>query len=273
MTTTTAAAGQVMRHLDFVQQAFCPDWKVRAVSVTEQWAQFAIAGPLAHELLNSLLDAPLDDKAFPFLSCGSVRLGGGEARLFRISFSGELGYEIAVPARYGEALYRDLVARAESFGGCAYGMEALNVLRIEKGFITHAEIHGRVTAFDVGLQGMMSQKKDFIGKAASQRPGLLGEAREQLVGLKPLAPEKPIGAGAHLFDPGAAPIRQNDQGYVTSVCWSPTLSTHLGLAFLRNGRARLGQSVRLVDHMRGTDFLCEVTNPVFFDPEGGRARG
>ena len=273
MTTTTAAAGQVMRHLDFVQQAFCADWKVRAVSVTEQWAQFAIAGPLARELLNSILDAPVDEARFPFLSCGTVRVAGTEARLFRISFSGEIGYEIAVPARYGEALYRDLVARAESFGGCAYGMEALNVLRVEKGFITHAEIHGRITAFDIGLQGMISQKKDCIGKAASQRPGLSGPDREQMVGLKPIAPEKGFGAGAHLFDPGAAPVRENDQGYVTSVCWSPTLSTHLGLAFLKNGRARHGQSVRLVDHLRGTDLLCEVTNPVFFDPEGGRARG
>ena len=273
MTTTTAAAGQVMRHLDFVQQAFGADWKVRAISVTEHWAQFAVAGPLARELLNTILDEPLDPAAFPFLSCGSVRVGGVAARLFRISFSGELGYEIAVPARYGEALYRDLVARAESFGGAAYGIEALNVLRIEKGFITHAEIHGRVTAFDIGLQSMVSAKKDCIGKAASQRPGLTGPEREQMVGLRPLAPEKVLGAGAHLFDPGAAPVRENDQGYVTSVCWSPTLSTHLGLAFLRNGRARLGQSVRLVDHMRGTDLLCEVTHPVFFDPEGGRARG
>ncbi|MBS0563392.1 MAG: sarcosine oxidase subunit alpha family protein [Proteobacteria bacterium] len=273
MTTTTAAAGQVMRHLDFVQQAFCPGWKVRAISVTEQWAQFAVAGPLARELLNSLLDAPLENGAFPFLSCGTVRVGGVEARLFRISFSGELGYEIAVPARYGEALWRDLVARAESFGGCAYGMEALNVLRVEKGFITHAEIHGRVTAFDIGLQGMVSARKDCIGKAASQRPGLTGEGREQLVGLKPMAPEKAFGAGAHLFDPGAAPVRENDQGYVTSVAWSPTLSTHIGLAFLRNGRARHGQAVRLVDHLRGVDLPCEVTHPVFFDPEGGRARG
>jgi sarcosine oxidase subunit alpha len=273
MTTTTAAAGLVMRHLDFVQQAFCPDWDVRMISVTEQWAQFAVAGPLARELLNSLLEAPLTDRSLPFLSAGPVTVGGVEARLFRISFSGELGYELAVPARYGEALYRDLVARAESFGGSAYGMEALNVLRIEKGFLTHAEIHGRVTAFDIGLQGMVSQKKDCIGKGASQRPGLTGPEREQLVGLKPLAPEKAIGAGAHLFDPGAAPIAVNDQGYVTSVCWSPTLGTHLGLAFLRNGRARHGQSVRLVDHLRGTDILCEVTNPVFFDAEGGRARG
>ena len=273
MTTTTAAAGQVMRHIDFVQQAFCADWQVRAISVTEQWAQFAVAGPLARELLNSLLDAPIDAANFPFLSCGTVKLGGVAARLYRISFSGELGYEIAVPARYGEALYRDLVARAESFGGAAYGMEALNVLRIEKGFITHAEIHGRVTAFDIGLQGMMSDKKEFIGKAASRRPGLTGPEREQLVGLKPLGAEKPVTAGAHLFDPGAAPVRENDQGYVTSVCWSPTLQSHIGIGFLKNGRARHGQSVRLVDHLRGIDQLCEVTHPVFFDPDGGRARG
>ncbi len=273
MTTTTAAAGLVMRHLDFVAQAFCADWDVRSISVTEHWAQFAVAGPLARELLNSLLDAPLDDAAFPFLSCGRVLIGGVAARLYRISFSGELGYEIAVPARYGEALYRDLVARAESFGGCAYGMEALNVLRIEKGFITHAEIHGRISAFDIGLQGMISQKKDCIGKASSLRPGLTGAEREQMVGLRPLAAEKAFGAGAHLFEPGAQPVSANDQGYVTSVCWSPTLASHLGLAFLKNGRARHGQSVRLVDHLRGTDILCEVTNPVFFDPEGGRARG
>ncbi len=271
-TTTTAAAGQVMRHLDFVAQAHCPDWDVHTISVTEQWAQFAVAGPLARELLNSLLEAPIDDAAIPFLGCGPVRVMDVGARLFRISFSGELGYEIAVPARYGAALYRDLVARAESLGGGAYAMEALNVLRIEKGFITHAEIHGRVTAFDIGLQGMVSQKKDCIGKAASERPGLTGPEREQLVGLKPVPASKPIGAGAHLFDDGAEPVRANDQGYVTSVCWSPTLRSHLGLAFLKNGRARFGTRVRLVDHLRHTDVLCEVVNPVFFDPEGGRAR-
>ncbi|MGB3148759.1 MAG: glycine cleavage T C-terminal barrel domain-containing protein, partial [Paracoccaceae bacterium] len=273
LTTTTAGAGQVMRHLDFVQQAICAGWQLRCLSVTEHWAQFAVAGPLARELLNSVLDTPITEKAFPFLSCGEVKVGGVRARLFRISFSGELGYEIAVPARYGAALYRDLVARAESFGGCAYGMEALNVLRIEKGFITHAEIHGRVTAFDVGLQGMLSQKKDFIGKAASQRPGLLGSAREQLVGLRPIAPEKLIPAGAHLFDAGAQAVRLNSQGYVTSACWSPTMQSHLALAFLKNGRQRLGQTVRLVDHLRGADIPCEVVNPVFFDPDGGRARG
>ncbi|NJR43769.1 MAG: hypothetical protein HC767_15050, partial [Akkermansiaceae bacterium] len=143
------AAGQVMRHLDFVHQAFCADWRVRFISVTEAWAQFALAGPRARAVLDSILDQPVGD--FPFMAAGPVRLGGVEARLFRISFSGEEGYEIAVPTRYGEALFRDLVARAETMGGGPYGMEALNVLRIEKGFITHAEINGRVTAFDIGL--------------------------------------------------------------------------------------------------------------------------
>ncbi len=273
MTTTTAAAGQVMRHLDFVAQAHCPGWDVHAISVTEHWAQFAVAGPLARALLNSVLEEPIDDGAIPFLGCCPIRVMGVAGRLFRISFSGELGYEIAIPARYGAALYRDLVARAESLGGGAYGMEALNVLRIEKGFITHAEIHGRVTAFDIGLQGMVSQKKDCIGKAASERPGLSGPEREQLVGLRPVPASSTIGAGAHLFDEGAEPVRVNDRGYVTSVCWSPTLKTHLALAFLKNGRARHGSRVRLVDHLRRTDVPCEVVNPVFVDPEGGRARG
>lgn len=266
MTTTTAAAGLVMRHLDFVHQAFCADWQVRFISVTESWAQFAVAGPKARALVNSFLEVPVD---LPFMGVAPVRIGGVDARLFRISFSGEEGYEIAVPTRYGEALFRDLVARAETMGGGPYGMEALNVLRIEKGFITHAEIHGRVSAHDIGLEKMVSVKKDCIGKAAATRPGLWGPEREQLVGLKA---DAPISAGAHLFVPGAEVHRETDQGYVTSVGYSPTLGASLGLAFLKDGRARLGDRVRLVDHLRGLDVLCEVCHPVFHDPEGEKLR-
>jgi sarcosine oxidase subunit alpha len=246
---------------------------LRFISVTEQWAQFAIAGPKSRALLNTLLETPVEDAAFPFMGCGEVTVMGVRARLFRISFSGEHAYEIAVPARYGAALCRDLVSRAEAMGGGAYGMEALNVLRIEKGFITHAEIHGRVTAFDIGLQGMVSKKKDCIGKGASERPGLSGEAREQLVGLRPVQAGKVLTAGAHLFTPGEDVNAGNSQGYVTSVGPSPTLGGWIGMGFLRNGRARTGEMVRFVDHLRGHDFLCEVVNPVFYDPEGGRARG
>jgi heterotetrameric sarcosine oxidase alpha subunit len=266
MTTTTAAAGLVMRHLDFVHQAFCADWQVRFISVTESWAQFAVAGPKARALVNSFLETPVD---LPFMGVAPVRIGGVDGRLFRISFSGEEGYELAVPTRYGEALFRDLVARAETMGGGPYGMEALNVLRIEKGFITHAEIHGRVTAHDIGMEKMVSAKKDCIGKAAATRPGMWGPEREQLVGLKAV---EPISAGAHLFVPGTEVHRETDQGYVTSICWSPTMDAWLGLGFLKDGRARIGERVRLVDHLRGLDVICEVCHPVFHDPEGEKLR-
>ena len=273
ITTTTAAAGQVMRHLDFVHQAFCANWSVRLISVTEQWAQIAMAGPRARDLLNCVKQEAVDEQEFPFMSCGEASVLGVPGRLFRISFSGELGYEVAVPARYGAALFEHLVAEAEKLGGGAYGMEALNVLRIEKGFITHAEIHGRVTAFDIGMDRMVSAKKDCIGKAASQRPGLTGPEREQLVGLMPFDAQEMLTAGGHLYGETAAARAANGQGYVTSVGYSPTLGSWLGLGFLRNGRARHGETVRLDDGLRGRKVVCRVCDPVFFDPDGGRMRG
>jgi sarcosine oxidase subunit alpha len=268
MTTTTAAAGLVMRHLDFVQQAFCADWRLRLISVTESWAQFAVAGPRARALLDSMLEAPV---RLPFMGCGTARVGGVEARVFRISFSGEEGYEIAVPTRHGEALFRDLVARAETMGGGPYGMEALNVLRIEKGFITHAEIHGRITAHDLGMERMVAAGKDCIGKAAAQRPGLWGPAREQLVGLRALE-DRPIVAGAHLFVPGMSVERETDQGYVTSACRSAVAGGWIALGFVVDGRARHGQTLRLIDHLRGIDVPVEVCDPVFHDPKGEKLR-
>ena len=273
MTTTTAAAGEVMRHLDYVHQCFHPEWDVNFISVTEQWAQFAVAGPKSRDLLNDLLDDPLEEGDWPFMACGTVGVMGVKARLFRISFSGEHAYELAVPARYGDDLFRLLVARAEELGGGPYGMEALNVLRLEKGLITHAEIHGRTTAFDIGMGRMVSAKKDCIGKTMSERPGLTDPARERLVGLKPAGNIQQITAGAHLFAPGDEVTRENDQGYVTSACYSPTLGHTLGLAFLKNGPERIGETVKMVDHMRGIETICEVIDPVVFDPEGGRLRG
>ena len=273
MTTTTAAAGAVMAHMEFVAQGLRPDLDVRFTSVTEQWAQFSVAGPRARDLLNGVLDAPIDDGNFPFMQCGAVGVHGIGGRLFRISFSGEQAYEVAVPSAYGDALYRDLVARAEALGGGAYGMEALNVLRLEKGFITHAEIDGRVTAFDIGMQGMMSKKKNFIGKAAATRPGLLDADRPRLVGLKPIGAVKELTAGAHLFDADAEATRVNDQGYVTSVGFSPTLGHFIGLGFVKNGPSRVGHHMKMVDHLRGVTAEVEICDPVFFDQDGGRARG
>ena len=273
MTTTTAAAGQVMRHLDFVTQCLRPEWQVAFTSVTEHWAQFAIAGPKSRELVNGLLATPVDNDAFPFMACGAVEVAGVQGRLFRISFSGEHAYEVAVPARYGAALFDVLVARAEEMGGGAYGMEALNVLRIEKGHITHAEIHGRTTAFDVGMDRMVSGKKDCIGKTLAARPGLVDPNRERMVGLKPVGAVKQLSAGAHLFEREAEAVFVNDQGYITSVAFSPEMQSYIGLGFVARGPERYGEVMRMVDHLRGLEAEVEICAPVFVDPEGGRVRG
>ncbi|MEM1234694.1 MAG: aminomethyltransferase family protein, partial [Pseudomonadota bacterium] len=273
MTTTTAAAGQVMGHLDFVHQCLAPHLNVSFISTTEQWAQFAVAGPRSRALLNAVLDSEIDNENWPFMSCGEIGVAGVPGRLFRISFSGEHAYEVAVPSRFGDSLFRLLVAQAEALGGGAYGMEALNVMRIEKGFITHAEIHGRTTAFDIGMARMISPKKDCVGKTMAARPGLLAEDREQLVGLKPTDASVALTAGAHLYADGAAPKAAHDQGYVTSVAYSPTLGHHIALGFVKGGRDRVGEVMRFWDGLRDVDTTVEICSPVFLDPEGEKLRG
>ena len=263
VTTTTAAAGQVMRHMEFVHQVLRPDLDVRFVSVTEQWAQFAVAGPRSPAALASVLDE--DVSALPYMGCREVGVAGAPGRLFRISFSGERAYEVAVPARYGAALFDRLVVACRAEGGGPYGMEALNVLRIEKGYLTHAEIHGRIGMDDLRM-GRMVKEADHVGRAAATRPGLSGEHRERLVGLRS---EAPMLSGAHLFEEGAEPVRANSLGYVTSACWSPTLGCHLALGFLTGDRGR----VRMVDHLRKAEAVAEIAGPVFLDPEGERLRG
>ena len=267
VTTTTAHAGPVMRHMEFVHQVLRPDIDCRFVSITEQWAQFAVAGPRSPDVLGAVLDEMAGE--FPFMACGPVRVAGMDGRLFRISFSGERAYEVAVPSRFGAALFDRLVEVAHTEGGGPYGMEALNVMRIEKGYLTHAEIHGRVTLDDIGMEAM-AKDADHIGRAAATRPGLSGAHRDRLVGLRA---EGQLLAGAHLFEAGATVSREASQGYVTSACWSPTLKAHLALGFLRDGRARHGERVRMVDHMRKVETTAEVCDPVFLDPEGTRLRG
>lgn len=268
VTTTTAMAGNVMTHMEFCAQTFWPHLDVRFVSSSDQWAQMAIAGPKARLVLQQLVDEDLSDTAFPFLAARAVMLKGGlKARLFRISFSGELAYELAVPAGYGEAVADALMEAGKSHGICAYGVEALNVLRIEKGHVTHNELDGRTTPDDVGLGRMMGTKPDFIGKRLSTRFGLTAADRVQLVGLKPIEANKEIKAGAHLLREGARPSTANDQGHVSSACFSPTLGHFIALAFLKSGRERMGEKLTVWDGLRGEEVLAEVCSPVFVDPD------
>jgi len=274
MTTTTANAARVMQHVDFARQVLWPDLDVQAVSVTEQWATYSIAGPRSRELLGAALpDVDVSNTALPYMGAVTLRWRGYAARLYRLSFSGELAFEMSVPAALGAALVEHLFAVGAGFGLTAYGTEALGVMRIEKGHPAGNELNGWTTATDLGLGRMASNRKDFIGRLMAQRPALTDPARPRLVGLMPTDGTSPIRAGGHLLRPGVAAVASNDEGYVTSACFSPTLAQPIALALLAHGADRHGEDIVVHDPVRGADVRALVCDPVFFDRAGERLRG
>ena len=274
MSTTTTNAARVMQHLEHARQVLWPELDVQMVSVTEQWAQYSIAGPNSRRLLEKLLGDALDvgDAAFPYLACAAFSWRKITARLFRVSFSGELSYELAVPARYGDATIRAIMEAGANLDVTPYGTEALGVMRIEKGHVAGNELNGTTTAADLGLGRMMAKKKDFIGRVLAGRPGLADPSRPSLVGIKPVDRAKRLSAGAHFLTRGAEVSLENDQGYLTSVAFSPMLGYWVGLGLLKDGPQRMGERIRVHDPLREGDMEAEVCSPVFFDPEGARLR-
>ncbi len=275
MTTTTANAAKVFQHLEFCRQWLWPELDVALISVTDQWAQLALAGPRSRDVLRKVVDAPFDvsNEAVPYMAARAVEIcGGGKARLFRLSFSGELAYEIAVPARFGDTLAAALMAAGEEFAIVPYGTEALGVMRIEKGHPAGNELNGQTSAHDLGLGRLLSKKKDFVGRAMAARPALTDPARPSLVGLKPMDKAVRLRAGSHLLPVGAAAVAANDQGHVTSAAFSPTLGHWIALGLLANGPARIGEQIRVYDPVRDGDLVAEIVSPVFYDPDGERLR-
>jgi sarcosine oxidase subunit alpha len=276
MTTTTANAIGIMRHLEFCHQCLWPDLDVQMASVSEQWAQMAVAGPRSRETLARIVDRQheLSDAAFPYLTAREITiLGGTRARLFRISYSGELAYELAAPAGAGNAVAAAIMVAGADFGIQPYGLEAMGLMRIEKGHVAGAEINGQTTARDLGLGRMMSRKKDYIGRVLADRPALVAADRWGLVGLKPISAAERVRAGAHLLPIGAAAITANDQGYVTSAAFSPSLGHWIGLGLIAGGATKHGSRIRLIDLLRGSDVEAEVCDPIFYDPKGERLHG
>ncbi|MDO5630792.1 MAG: sarcosine oxidase subunit alpha family protein [Paracoccus sp. (in: a-proteobacteria)] len=273
VTTTTAQAGPVYRHMEFCRQCLWPDLDVQLISTTDAWAQLSVAGPNARALLERVVDGfDLSNEAFPFMACAELTVCGGlRARLFRISFSGELAYEIAVPARYGAALMERLVTVGADLGATPYGTEALGVLRIEKGHAAGNELNGQTTAQMLGLGRMVSTKKDSIGAVMSRREGLMADTR-RLVGLQPVDPAEPVVAGAHLFTEGAAQDTASDQGWITSACYSPHVGSSIGLGFLQDGAGRMGEIVIAANPLQNQSVRLRVVSPHFIDPDGGRLR-
>ncbi len=274
MTTTTAKAGPVMAHMEFCHQALWPELDVQYVSVTEQWAQMAVVGPKARATLQKIVEEDLSDENFPYLAAKPVTVMGGiRGRLFRISFSGEMAYEISVPADYGDAVTRAIMHAGEEFGIEPYGTEALSIMRIEKGHVAGSELSGTTTADDLGLGRMMSSKKDYIGRMLSRREGLVAPDRDQFVGLRPVDTSERIRAGAHVLTQGSKASMADDQGYVTSVAWSPMLGYWIGLGLLKRGRERHGEIVHLWDGLRNFHMLAEVCDPMHYDKENVKLHG
>ena len=273
VTTTTANAAAVMRHIDYARQVLWPELDVQATSVTEQWSTYAVAGPLSRSLLQQLLPGlDCSNEGLPFMAAREFRWRGVRARLVRVSFSGELAYEISVPASDGDQLVRALFEAGAPFDVVAYGTEALGVMRIEKGHPAGNELNGETTAGDLGLGRLMSTKKDFIGRVMAGRPALVDPARPALVGVRPIVESARLRGGGHLLPQGARPIAANDQGYITSTAFSPGLGQWIGLALLKSGGSRIGERLSVHDPVRGADVEVVVCEPVFVDPEGTRCR-
>jgi methylglutamate dehydrogenase subunit C len=273
MTTTTANAVTVFRHLEFCRQCLWPEMDVQLISTTEAWAQFSVAGPNARNLLAKIVDQDISDAAFPYMGAGNITVGGLRARFFRISFSGELAYEIAVPTRYGDALLREMLAKGAEYDPIVYGTEALGVMRIEKGHVAGGELNGTSTALNMGLGKMVSKKKDSIGMVLSQREGLTDENGYRLVGVKPVDPQAKLTAGSHFLEKGAEPVAANDGGWLTSKVYSPHLGCDVALGYLKAGDQKIGQKMRIVNLLAGLDTEVEIISPHMFDPEGERLRG
>ena len=273
MTTTTANAVSVYRHMEFARQCLWPDMDVQLISTTDAWAQFAVAGPNARKLLEKIVDQEISNEAFPFMACSEVTVcGGTRGRLFRISFSGELAYEIAVPTRYGDALVRALMEAGEEFDVTPYGTEALGVMRIEKGHAAGNELNGTTTALELGLGKMVSKAKDSIGSKLSERDGLVQDDAFKLMGFKPVDPSEAFNAGSHFLKPGSVENIEHDEGYMTSVCYSPNLGHTIGLGFLKSGSERIGETLRAYSPVTNKDVLVEVISPHMIDPDGERLR-
>ena len=276
MTTTTGGAAGVLDWLEEWLQTEWPDLRVYLTSVTEQWAVATISGPAAREILQAArTDIDLKDANFSFMSMKQGHICGLPARVYRISFTGELSYEINVPARHGLALWTALMRAGKSFGLTPYGTESMHVLRAEKGFIiVGQETDGTVTPFDLGMAGMVSKvKPDFIGKRALARASMADKNRKQLVGLRTKNPRQVIPEGAHAVLDPHQPYPMTMLGQCTSSYFSPHLGHSIALALLKNGHACLGQTVYFP--MLGTQPPIEatITSPQFFDPSGGRLNG
>ncbi|MEZ0093557.1 sarcosine oxidase subunit alpha family protein [Streptacidiphilus sp. EB129] len=274
MTTTTGNAAGVLEWLEEWLQTEWPELRVRFTSVTEQWATVAVVGPGSREVVAAVApELDVSNDAFPFMTARETRLASGvPARICRISFSGELAFEINVASWYGLSTWESVMQAGEPLGITPYGTETMHVLRAEKGYpIVGQDTDGTVTPQDLGMEWVVSKQKDFLGRRSFQRADTARTDRRQLVGLLPLDPAVLLPEGAQLVSDADAPVPTRPLGHVTSSYRSAALGRTFALALVAGGRERLGETVYAP--LPGGVIAVTVTDSVLYDPKGTRRDG
>jgi heterotetrameric sarcosine oxidase alpha subunit len=270
LTTTTGAAPAVLEHMEFHAQTVWPELDLQFCSVTDEWAQMSVAGPRSRETLTKIVAGlDLSNMAFPFMAAGEGTIGGVPAHVFRISFSGELAYEVAAPSRFAEQICEAIIGAGREFDIAPYGLEAMGVLRIEKGHPAGAELAGFTTAADLGLGRMAKKTGDFVGRILAGRPALADPRRPRLTGIRPVDKAQRLRGGAHLVaEPGA----HESLGHVTSVTRSIELEQWIGLALLEEAESWRDKRIWAVSPLHDERVEVIVTSSCFLDPDSARVR-
>ncbi len=273
MTTTTAQAANVLSHLEYYLQIVWPELNVNVVSTTEQWAGAAIAGPKSRDMLSKLYpDLDVSNEALPFMGYQEAEFFGVPSRIFRISFSGELAYEINVKSDHGMFMWEKMMEVGKDFGNQPYGTEALSTLRIEMGHVAGPELDGRTIPSDVSLNGLVSKKKDFIGKNSLGREAFNIESRQKIVGLIPIDRKSSIPEGSHIVQDQNAKLPNPKLGHVSSSCWSVENNNPFSLAIMKDGKNMIGKKFFAVSPLKNKSIEVEVISSHYVDPEGKRVR-
>ena len=274
MTTTSGNAAAVLAHLEEYLQTEWPDLEVYCTSVTEQYATASLAGPNARALLEELTDdIDLSPDALPHMGFSEGHVAGIPARVYRISFTGELSFEINVPASYGHALWQTIMAAGERFDITPYGTETMHLLRAEKGFIiVGQETDGSVNPLDLGMDWIVSKTKDFVGKRSLTRSDMLKPDRKQLVGLLTEDPKTVLPEGSQLVTKVSDKRPLAMEGHVSSSYFSPNLGHSIAMGLVKGGLGRKGEKL-YSPQADGSVIACKLVDPCFLDPEGERLRG
>jgi len=271
MTTTTGGAARVLSWLERWLQTEWPDMKVRLASVTDHWATFAVVGPKSRRVLQKVCeDIDFANAAFPFMTYREGTVAGVAARVMRISFSGELAYEVNVPANLGRAVWEALMAAGAEFDITPYGTETMHVLRAEKGYIiVGQDTDGSITPHDLGMSGLVAKSKDFLGRRSLARTDTMKADRKQLIGLLTDDEQFVLPEGSQITAGPVAGDTAPMLGHVTSSYYSPILKRSIALAVVKGGLDKMGQTVT-IPLASGKQVTARMTSPVFYDTEGVR---